>query len=48
MKKFLRWLIGILLRLLLTLLWGCLRLLEVFFGEMNKWVKALINNFRRI
>lgn len=48
LKKFLRSLFGILLRLTLMALWACLRLAEIFFGQMSKWVADLISNLRKL
>jgi hypothetical protein len=45
-KKLLRSLLGILIRILLTLIWAALRIAEIFFSQLAKWLKDYINRIR--
>jgi hypothetical protein len=46
MKKLLRSLLAILFRILLTVIWGALRICEIFFGQLGKWLKEYIQRIR--
>ncbi len=46
MKKILRTLFGILLRITHTIIWGALRLAEIFFAQLGKWLKDYIQRIR--
>jgi hypothetical protein len=39
--KLLKWLLKFLWKLFLTLLWGCLRIMELICGAFAKWVKDI-------
>ena len=39
----LRWIVRMLWKIFLILLWGVFRLLEVTLTEINKWLKRLIH-----
>lgn len=46
MKNFILSLLKLIMRILLILIWGCCRFAELFFAQVNKWLKELINNPR--